>query len=268
MIDIEHLSSFFPENLRPFKKNILREYLQYKILEIIYDSQYSKKLVFMGGTAIKIIHGNTRFSEDLDFDNLCITKEQFVDLTELVQKKLSLEGYKIEIKVTTKKAFKCHFKFLELLSSMGITGHLDAKLDIQFDTEPQDYNYTPEKILINIFEVFTNILVVPQDLLLSQKICAVFTRSRPMGRDFFDIVYLHGRTQPDMQYLSEKLNIENMDDLKEKLIDHCKDYDFDHLAKDLTPFIAKPSDSKKVTLFMEYMKTKFIQAGRGGFGHK
>jgi hypothetical protein len=49
MLDIEQIQSYYPKNLKSFKKNILREYLQYKILEIIYTSIYAKRLIFMGG---------------------------------------------------------------------------------------------------------------------------------------------------------------------------------------------------------------------------
>lgn len=70
MLELNQIESYYPEHLRVFKKNILREYLQYKILEIIYDSKFTVNLVFMGGTAIRIIHGGSRFSEDLDFDNI------------------------------------------------------------------------------------------------------------------------------------------------------------------------------------------------------
>jgi hypothetical protein len=38
MLDLHQIESFYPEHLRAFKKNILREYLQYKVLDIIYDS--------------------------------------------------------------------------------------------------------------------------------------------------------------------------------------------------------------------------------------
>jgi len=70
MLDLRQIESFYPGTLRIFGRNLLREYLQYKILEIVYDSKFGKKLAFMGGTAIHMIHFNTRFSEDLDFDNL------------------------------------------------------------------------------------------------------------------------------------------------------------------------------------------------------
>ena len=70
MLDLKQIESFFPENLKPFKRNLLREYLQYKILESVFDSRFGSRLSFMGGTATHIIHSNNRFSEDLDFDNL------------------------------------------------------------------------------------------------------------------------------------------------------------------------------------------------------
>jgi len=257
MINIEQLAGFYPDNLKPLKKNILREYLQYKILEIIYESKYFDKLIFMGGTAIKIIHGNTRFSEDLDFDNLGLTEESFLKLAGLIKKKLELEGYKAEIKTTFKGAYKCHFKFLNILNQAGITGHKDAKLVIQVDAEPQNYKYNPKKVLINKFEVFARVLCVPQDLLLSQKIVAVFTRKRSMGRDFFDIVFLHAKTLPDMEYLKQKINIKDFADLKQKLLDKCSGLDFKQLSRDLLPFIFEPNDSKKILLFKDYVKEKF-----------
>ncbi|MDD5441729.1 MAG: nucleotidyl transferase AbiEii/AbiGii toxin family protein, partial [Candidatus Omnitrophica bacterium] len=77
MLDISQIESFYPDYLRPFKKNILREYVQYKILNLIFQSKFGNSLVFMGGTAIHILYGNTRFSEDLDFDSFGLKQSQF-----------------------------------------------------------------------------------------------------------------------------------------------------------------------------------------------
>jgi len=98
VLDIRQIESFYPEYLRSFKQNLLREYFQYKILEIIFDSKWGKGLSFIGGTAIRIVHSHTRFSEDLDFDNLALNKRDFAQLAELIQTKLSMEGYSVDIK--------------------------------------------------------------------------------------------------------------------------------------------------------------------------
>jgi predicted nucleotidyltransferase component of viral defense system len=82
MLDIEQIQSFYPEHIRPFKKNLLREYLQYKILEAIFESPLAEKLTLMGGTCIHIIHGSPRFSEVLDFDNPDIDRHDFETLSQ------------------------------------------------------------------------------------------------------------------------------------------------------------------------------------------
>lgn len=81
MISINQIEQFYPENLRSLKRNIMREYLQYKILEIIFSSRLAPKLSFIGGTVLRIVHENTRFSEDLDFDNFKLSESDFDLLT-------------------------------------------------------------------------------------------------------------------------------------------------------------------------------------------
>lgn len=255
MLDLDQIASFYPEYLRSFKRNLLREYLQYKILEAIFDSRFADKLCFMGGTAAHIIYQNTRFSEDLDFDNLGLKPKDFKELTDLIQRALSLEGYKVELSIFLKTAYSCDLKFLDLLFSNGLTGHRHEKLLVKLDTEPQNFPYEPQKIIINKFDVFLKIPVVPLGILLAQKIYAIFKRKRALGRDFYDAVFLLGRTNPDMAYIKAKLNIGDGAKLKKELILKCKAFDFKHLAKDVEPFLYKPGDPKKVELFPEYLKS-------------
>ena len=47
--------------------NIIREYFQHIFLSELYKLPESEKLLFKGGTALRIIYGSPRFSEDLDF---------------------------------------------------------------------------------------------------------------------------------------------------------------------------------------------------------
>jgi len=254
MLDIEQIESFYPEYLRAFKKNLLSEYLQYKILEVIFDSKFGEKLSFMGGTATRIIHSNTRFSEDLDFDNLGLNKKDFEQLVELIQRKLKLEGYIPETKNVFKGAYRCYIRIVDLLFAYGLSGHKEEKLLIQLDTEPQGFEYQPDKVVINKFDVFLRINVVPIDILLAQKIYAIFKRRRAMGRDFYDAVFLFGKTRPNLDYLKLKIKIKDMADLKTRLLSKCENLDFKHLARDTEPFLFTPSDSKKVLYFCDYIR--------------
>ena len=62
MLPLSEIEKNYPDNLKAYKPFILREYLQHKILQIIFDSDYAAHLSFLGGTCLRIVHGNTRFS--------------------------------------------------------------------------------------------------------------------------------------------------------------------------------------------------------------
>ena len=68
------------------KRAILREYLQTKILSLIYQEAISKNLFFVGGTALRILRGLDRFSEDLDFDSVEVTPSQIQKLIKIQEK--------------------------------------------------------------------------------------------------------------------------------------------------------------------------------------
>jgi len=256
MLDIEQIISFYPGYLKSFRRNLLCEYMQHKILEIIFDSEFGGKLVFMGGTATHIVYQNNRFSEDLDFDNLGLNSKDFKQLTKHVQRKLELEGYTTEIKNIYRNTYRCYLKIPNILFESGLTGHREEKMLIQIDTEPQKFSYQPEKFIINKFDVFCQINITPQDILLSQKIYALLKRKRPLGRDIYDAIFLFGKTNPNFVYLQEKLNIKNMEELKRGLSLKCKHWNFKQLAKDVEPFLFTSEDSKKILLFPEYLEIK------------
>ena len=254
MLDIKQIESFYPEQLRPFKKNLLREYLQYKILEAIFESPLADKLIFMGGTCIHIVHGNPRFSEDLDFDNPGIGRHDFKALSQRVKRALELQGYIVELKNTYQDAFRAYLRFPGLLHANGISGHRDEKLLIQIDTEPQEVQYDPDKFILNKFDVFSRINIVPADILAAQKIFCIFNRSRPMGRDFFDVVFLLGKSGVNFDYLSRKMSIRNKTELKDKLLLRCAQLDFSRLAKDLEPFVYSKKEVNRVLMFPDFVQ--------------
>lgn len=255
MLDIQQIESFYPEYLKPFKRNLLREYLQFKILETVYGSDWGQKLVIMGGTAIHIFHGNPRFSEDLDFDNLGLNKLQFGFLISSVLTSLRRNGYKLESRNVLRTVFRSYLKFSDILYESKISKHRHEKLNIQIDTEPQGFEYEPEKIILNKFDVFMRIQVVPPDILLAQKLNCLFSRPRLMGRNFYDAIFLFAKTKPNMDYLREKIGVKNHKDLISKILDRCQNVEFKKLARDVEPFLYDPQSADKVLHFPEFIKT-------------
>ena len=254
MLNLKEIQNQYPEFLRPFKRFILREYLQYKILEIVFNGPFANKLCFLGGTCLRIIHDQQRFSEDLDFDNFNLTVDEFNLISKNIKTKLILEGYDVECKEIIKGAFHCYIRFPKILFNEGLTGHLEEKILIQLDTESQDFQFKPETFIINKFDVFTSIFITPLPILLAQKFYAVINRKRNKGRDFYDIVFLLGKgIKPDFNYIQMKLGIHNESDLKELILSTCDKISMQEMANDVEPFLFNPSDVKKVLLFKEYL---------------
>ena len=255
MLTLPEIEKNYPENLRGFKRFMLREYLQHKILQVIYDSEYADSLTFLGGTCLRIVHGNTRFSEDLGFDNISIKEDVFENIAVIIKKKLEQEGYAVEMKTVYKGAYHCYIRFPKLLYQEGLTGHLEEKIVLQLDTEPQHFNFKPEKYILNRFDVFTQIFITPLDILLSQKLYAILNRDRNKGRDFFDTVFILSMIdKPDYDYLKLKVNISDARELKERILKKCTAISMEEMAKDVQPFLFDPADVKKVTFFPDYIK--------------
>ena len=160
MINIKQIEQYYPENLRGFKRNIMREYLQCKILEIIFNSRPASKLSFLGGTVLRIVHENTRFSEDLDFDNFKLSESDFILLTREIQKGLQMEGYSVEVRNVLKSAFRCYIKLPHVLFDNAMSDLKDEKILIQVDTEPHDFAYTPDKVFLTQIERFFDAVIL------------------------------------------------------------------------------------------------------------
>jgi len=255
MLSLSEIKSFFPEPLHRFPRFMLREYLHVKILDIIFHSPYSDRLCFLGGTCLRIVYGNHRFSENLDFDNLGLEKGQFSNIADAIQKQLQREGFDVELRSVMGGAWHCYIKFPGLLFKEGLSGIREEKILIQVDMEPQHVVFEPERFILNRFEIFTTILTTSLPLLLSQKLFAIMNRKRKMGRDFFDVVFLLSKdVLPDYSFLIKSANIADASGLKQKMIEICQSLSLETMARDVEPFLFSERDKEKVLRFEEYIR--------------
>jgi predicted nucleotidyltransferase component of viral defense system len=238
MLNLSQILEFYPENLHPFKSFILREYLQYHILEILFESQFAQEFCFIGGTALRIVHGNQRFSEDLDFDHINVDSKTFDKLAIVIESQLKKKGLVVEIRTVHKSAYHCYIKFPHILFNEKISSHANQKILIQLDSEAQYFEFEPELVFLNKFDIFCEIRSAPKDLLLAHKFSAVLGRPRNKGRDFFDIIFLLSMNiKPNYAYLKEKLGIENNHQLKTILLNKVARLSMEEMAKDVEPFL-------------------------------
>ena len=254
MLNQEQVKDAYPKQYHVFERSLYREYLQYKILQAAFESKLAHKIIFIGGTALRIVYGNHRFSEDIDLDHFGLSWEEFDFIIQRVQRQLELEGFEAETTRIEKEAYHCKIKFPELLYQQGLSNIQQQKLLIKLDTISQGYAYKPDIKIINKFDVFSQIRVAPPSILLSQKIFTSINRKRPRGRDFFDITYLFSMAHPDYGFLKLKMGVETSDQLRSDYLERIQDLDFKQLADDVAPFLLDQDQKKRVIHFRDFWK--------------
>ena len=69
MLNIENLEQF-AKLKQTDVENAVREYFQHLFLSYFYKQPEADDIYFKGGTALRVVYGSPRFSEDLDFSQL------------------------------------------------------------------------------------------------------------------------------------------------------------------------------------------------------
>lgn len=209
-------------------------------------------MVFLGGTALRILYGNNRFSEDIDLDNSGMSWEEFSELSRQIERFLKLEGFEVELQAIARDAFNYRVRFPGALYQQGLSPLPGEKILIQVDSVAQGYSYQPEIKLLNKFDVYTQVRAASPALLLAQKIFTAVNRRRAKGRDFYDISFLFSRVKLDYGFLQQKMGIKTPEELRREFRERIADYDFQALAKDVAPFLVQPEQVQRVLGFREF----------------
>ncbi len=255
MFTFEEIKKEYKEDVwRKNPKAVLVEYLQYEILDSIFKQKNSEKLSFMGGTAIRIVHNGTRFSEDLDFDNFGLSFSEFGSILEKSVLDMESKGFEIEFRLIEKGAYHAYVKFPKLLFDNNLSPHISEKILVKIDTVQKEKKFESLVFVLDKFNVYKKILVNSVDIVLSQKIIAAFERKKTKGRDFFDISFLLNRVSPNYEYLNENVNIKNQKELKKRLLKRANDLDFKKLARDIEPFLINHAEKDRVIEFKNFVK--------------
>lgn len=176
------------------KRAIVREFLQVKILDRIYHEKISARLFFVGGTALRLLRGLDRFSEDLDFDMSNHTSNELDSLMKKTSQAIQKENIALDLySNTTAKRKYYEFRFKDLLYELKLSSNSEEKLMIKFDFETFWRHQLQETILLNRYGFLTSVITIPLNQLFVQKLTAYLFRKETQPRDIYDIVWL--RTQ-------------------------------------------------------------------------
>lgn len=253
MTNFTEILKYYETSLHKFQRGIVREYLQYLILNIIFTHPLSRKLSFLGGTCLRVVHKLPRFSEDIDFDNKDITLNEFKELSNHIKRKLEEQNYIVEIRVIRNNAFHCYIRFPHMLYNLGFSPIEEEKILVQLDTFDQGVEYESEIFILDKFDLFQQIKVTPKSIILAQKLWSITQRKRAKGRDFFDAMFLMQNTKPDSDFLEKKFKTKSFTEIKKSIQVHIKDIDLVQLSKELLPFLINPQDAEKIKLFPQFL---------------
>jgi len=250
MIQIELIRNYFPTQIRDnsiFNKYFLKEYLQLLILDYLSSTPYIRKMIFIGGTNLRLVKGIDRFSEDLDFDCKSFSKDEFMEMSNSVLQFLRNNGLRAEVKDRENSnltAFRRNIHFPELLFDLGLTGHREERFLIKLESQNQGIDYQPVIANVKGCGFYFPFPVPPDGVLCAMKISAMLSRQK--GRDFYDVMFLLSQTAPDYNFLSKRCGVSNLVEFKQATAKMLQSVDLNKKIRDFEHLLFNKSNSEKI----------------------
>lgn len=203
-------------------ENALKEIMQEIALLGLWRSKFFEHAAFYGGTALRILYGLDRYSEDLDF-SLLKPSDQF-DLSPYmtaVETELSSLGFLVTVQAREKRidtsiesAFikagtREHLIKITVPDSISDKVQKNKVMKVRFevDTDPPGGFDTEVKTLLQPIPFAVNTFTMPS--LFAGKLHAVLQRNwkgRVKGRDYYDFVWYISRDVPvNLKHLEMRL---------------------------------------------------------------
>lgn len=253
---LDNLKRVYQENKdRPplLLRNILKETLQFYILDFISSSLWGKRLVMKGGTCLRFCFGLPRLSEDLDFD--IEEKGEFpveafaAALKDYFVKTLKFDRIGIKL-ANNQRTIYLKFPVLKeigLVVSPSETNLLHVRIDLA--PAPRT-NYSAEVSVKSTADFSFLIRRYSLSDLFAGKIGAILTREklegkvkieRFKGRDFYDLVwFLEKGIKPNWRLIKKETGLDQKK-AKSKLKKKITLVTSETLRRDLLPFFFNPA---------------------------
>src|SRR3989344_769926 len=191
-------------------ENIAREYFQHLFLRTFYQQDGSEKILFKGGTALRIIYGSPRFSEDLDFSGFQTNPQEIENLLETTIFAVSLEE-----KTELEEAKATTGGYLARI--VGEIAGLKIGLGLEISLRNGRKIAGEVKTVPNVYLPEYTVVILPEKILFLEKIQALLGRGKP--RDFFDLYFLlRGDFGKEIGIVDRKEILKKLEDIDNRLI--------------------------------------------------
>src|SRR3990167_4074905 len=200
MISIETIEKLGRQYQMGVFPNIVREYFQHVFLGELYKLPDAQKLLFKGGTALRIIYGSPRFSEDLDFSLFGAAQNEIKSFIEklfiYVLAEIERTGIKVELGEKIDRTSGGYFgvatfrmfEYPPVSVEINVSARNGRTVDGEVDSIAN--NFVPTYTIVHL----------PQTEIVEEKIFdALIKRKRP--RDFYDlyIIMRKGMLSPEQK---------------------------------------------------------------------
>jgi len=189
--------------------NIYREYCQHVFLSFLYRRDVGENVLFKGGTALRLVYGSPRYSEDLDFSLFKITTkyleknllDTIADLDKIGLSPKILESKETSGGYLANLEFEVYGERIKI-SIQGSRRRLKKRLKSNIQLVAGDF--------IPAYPIS----LLAENLLIGEKLQAALIRSKP--RDFFDVYLLLRKNlipmkfRPQLKKIPQKLDEKNI----------------------------------------------------------
>ncbi|HET6421132.1 MAG TPA: nucleotidyl transferase AbiEii/AbiGii toxin family protein [Geobacteraceae bacterium] len=241
----------------------LREIIQEVALLGLWRAKFFEHAAFYGGTALRILYGLDRFSEDLDFSLLAPTPDfDLARYTASLEEELLAFGFNVRAEMVDKaveSAVQSAFlkantrnELLVIRAGEAIAGQVPAgqvlKIKLEVDTDPPPGFATETRYLLNPIPFAVRSYSLP-DLFAGKMHAVLFRRwkNRVKGRDWYDFFwYAANHPRLHLAHLEQRMRQTGhwKDDqaltasaFRELLNEAISRLDVDQARRDVAPFV-------------------------------
>lgn len=260
-ITIKDMLSHY-KNIKVNETDKLREILQQAALLGLYRTRFFDHAAFYGGTALRILHGLNRFSEDLDFSLLKSNPTfDFNPFLEGLEREMEGMGFHVAVAEKQKNqstgilsAF-LKMNTLDLLLTIqdkdhiaGVHSDQKLKIKLEIDVDPP-LGFRTISMLVREPTPFHVLSYHLSDLFAGKMHATLYRawKNRIKGRDWFDLIWFIQKDIPlSLSHLNQRLKHLNQKEFHDQadlfhfLTKKINSIDWDLAKKDVYGFIADP----------------------------
>ena len=188
MITIQTIEQLAKQCQTTVFPNTIREYFEHLFLAKLYTLTGAEKLLFKGGTALRIVYGSPRFSEDLDFSLTGVPSHEVKETVESLFVKVLADiekiGINVELGGKSNETSGGYFG----IATFNLLDYPPIGVELNISTRNDNLRGEADSIANDFVPTYTLIHLSQEELVEEKIFGALIERKKP--RDFYDLYFI------------------------------------------------------------------------------